>query len=101
MWWNNFHYWTIQTKLKKLKNLEKKEGIILEKNQGILKEKLKKLVSFKKNVQGFWEASITLKDGFKYSSCEDGNAKIAKKIALERLLSSILAQNDHPLPIDD
>lgn len=64
-----------------------------------MKEKMRKKISYRKNVNDQWEASLCMADGYRYSVAVAGNANVAKAQAADALLNTVLKQGDHPLPL--
>jgi pantothenate kinase len=64
-----------------------------------MKEKMRKKISYRKNVNNQWEASLCMADGYCYSVAVAGSANTAKAQAADALLNTVMKQGDHPLPL--
>lgn len=52
---------------------------------------------FRKNGMGWWEASFTCADGYKYSICDNATGRVVKPRLRDQLLKRVMGQTDHPI----
>lgn len=52
---------------------------------------------FKKNTMGWWEASFTCADGYRYSVCDSATGRTVKPRLRDHLAKTVMAQADHPI----
>lgn len=52
---------------------------------------------FRKNTMGWWEASFTCADGYRYSICDNATGRAVKPRLRDHLLKRVMGQKDHPI----